>query len=156
MKWEKKLSTFCLLVLPLFLVIVFLTISGSLAKQMTSTSISDFARVAEFDIEIIPPEELAYLSENDSLRHTFTGKEERISFDFKVINHDEADVICTPYFEGNVTFYVYVEGVDRENFIVEIGEAVDFTIEIIPDGLKSEVLAANLVVNVKQFKEEVT
>ena len=141
----------CSILLPIILVIGLLTIVNTLAKQMTSTPVSDSAKVAEFNIIIIPPEELADLSIDDPLQHTFSNIGQEISFDFRIINNYEVAVKCTPYFGGDVRFSTMVDDIAVESFIVEIGEEVEFTITIISDGLIAETLETNLVINVEQL-----
>ena len=151
MNRRKKITILCLILFQIILLVSSLTIVSTMARQFTSTSKYDSAKVAEFNIEIAAPEELVLLSEENPFQHLFTGKGQTISFDFSITNSDEVIVICTPYFHGDVSFNTIVNEKVYDSFIVGIGETVDFTIVVISDGLRAEALATNLVINVEQL-----
>ena len=148
---KSKLKILCSIFFPILILLVSLTIVNTVAKYIVSSSNNDSAEVAEFNIEIIAPQELATVSEENPLEYLFKKKEQTLSFDFKIINNEEVSVICVPYFDSDVQFDVIVDETICDDFIVEIGETVDFTIVVLPDGLELEALATSLVIEVEQL-----
>ena len=127
-----------------------LTMVDTLAKYIDSFLFTERLTVAEFNVSIFPPEELETVSEESPFVHSFSEKEQSLSFDFSVVNNRQVVIRCTPLFEEEVFYHMIVDGERQESFIVDMGEKVDFTLVVFSDGFKANFLPANLIVQVEQ------
>ena len=138
------------IVLLIIVLIALFTVTSTLAKHITSMTNSDSAEVAEFNVTISAPDELNSASEHNPYILSFTGEDQTISLGFSIFNDNEIVVICTPYFDSDVQFDVIVNEEIVDYFVIGIGETVDFSIEMISDGLIAEALATKLILSIEQ------
>ena len=130
---------------------VSITAINTFSKYVHSNTVTDSAVVAKFDITIIAPGEFDSVSGNNPYQHLFYDGDETISFNFKIINNKEVDVICAPYISNNIGYKVSVSGKSCESFIVKAGDTVSFKMTIMPTGLSEEATLATLIVDIEQI-----
>ena len=139
------------ILISILLLLTTFTITSTLAKHMHTTIMTDSAEVAKFGIEIGEPIELQYISENNPFEHSFSDKGQTLALNFKVTNNKEVTVLCTPYIDSDVQFYISIEDGIYEDFIIEIGETIYFQVIILSNGLSAEATTANLALEIEQL-----
>ena len=139
------------LFISLMIVFVILSIPDTFARFLRSSTSSDAAKVAEFDIELKTPMVLEGISQGNPFDVQFSEKGQNTSFEFAITNNRQVVVQCIPFFDENVNYQIIVEGEAVERFVVGVGEEISFTIVIYSDGLKAFTLATNLIVQIEQL-----
>ena len=127
------------------------TTANTWGKYTHTTTKTDSAAVAEFDIEIIAPVEFDAVSEETPYQHSFSEKGQTKSFDFRITNNKSVTVICTPTIDSNLQYNIITSGAVCESFVVEIGETVDFQVVLLSTGLKAVAITANLTLDIQQI-----
>ena len=150
---NKKRNGFYVLFFTALLLFCVVSITFTFAKLMYTTIMSDSAAVAKFDIDVIAPAEFDYASFENPFEHSFSGKDQSLIFHFEVTNNAEVDVICTPYFDNEVPYYILVDEIVHENFNLDIGETVSFQVVVLADGLGVEATLSNLILEIEQRSE---
>jgi len=148
---RKKRSLFYVIPFLVLFCVVSFTTSKAFARYLYSFTGTDSAMVAKFDFEIIPPAEFVSVSSDDPYIYSFSGSEETKSLSFKIINHKEIDVICTPSIDSNVQYEIFVLDTACENFIVRAGEEVEFQVVVLAEGLSEEAIVATLLLDIEQL-----
>jgi|GEM_PF-4619139 len=94
------------------------------AKYVTQTSSSDQARVAKFDVEVIPPKDWLIDEENEII-FTVPGNIEEIEVPFIVVNNSEVKVRCriNAYHERLGTY-------ELGEWVIDMGEMRECLVEI--------------------------
>ena len=147
---EKRNTLFMMLITVLILACLF-TVSFTFAKYLYTTFNTDSAEVAKFDVDIIAPSELGHISSESPFAHSFSDKDQSITFDFVVTNNKEVTVICTPHFDNEVQYYILIDEIEYESFVVEIGETIYFKVVVLADGLGIEETFTNFVLEISQL-----
>jgi len=138
------LCTFFLLISAL------LTISTSFAKYVTNSHISASAIAAEFNVEIIAPDELQFVSAEAPYKHVFSTEDEIKQLEFSIANNGEVSVWCMVSIGGDIQYRIIVDDAVRDNFTLKTGEHIDFMVEILSTGLSSNITDATLILDVQQ------
>ena len=148
----KNRAVFYALSIFLICLAVSFTALGTLGKFVCSFTGTDSAEAAKFDIEIIAPEEFAFISDDNPYQYSFSEQDETKELDFKIINKKDVPVICTPYIDNHEGYEVYAAGSPCGSFIVEAGKTVDFKIIIMTAQLNENAQSAALVLDIQQFQ----
>ena len=141
---DNKCRNTHILLIGMWILIVLMvkTIPIVVAKYAIQSDFSDQARVAKFDIEVIPPNEWL-TDETNQIVFTLPGNVTEVGVPFIVINNSEVKVLC------NINAYHENLGIQRlGEWEIDIGEEVVCKIEI-PESAIGESLF-ELIVLVEQ------
>ena len=144
-------TIFCTILISVVLLAGSFSIVGTFAKHLHISTGIDSAEVAEFDIEIIAPPILGPATAEDPYQYSFSAKGQSRAFGFRIKNNKEVAIICTPYIEGNVQYTILGEAGAADHFVLEIGESVDFRVDVLSDGLTTKTTVAKLVIDIEQL-----
>ena len=152
-----KISTEKKKLLSAFLIFVILILSLGITRQtfgMFSRSfvMMDSASAAKFDVKIMAPEEFWPGQDKSDFEYRFLSNMDIQRFAFQVTNNGEAEILCRPYINSDITYRIYVEEDARAEFIVAANETVSFWLVIAPDGLDTNVRNAELFVDIRQME----
>jgi len=136
----------------LLLALSFGMIQVTLGRFLMTSSLTDSAAAAEFDVLITAPAEFLTEQGEGVFEYRFLSAIDIRGFGFSVTNNGEVDVLCRPYITGGVFYRIYIDGKECAEFAVTAGEAVDFDLAIAPDGLDTNIRNAELFIDVQQLK----
>ena len=132
--------------IALLLVLVLMTLPGSLGRFLAGGRLSDSAYMAEFAVRVAPLGALPR-GEAADLRLFEAGGPRGLAFE--AVNGGEVDVCITPHIEG-VWFETWVEGHPTADFSVAAGETMTFWVVIHPDGLSELETETALWLDIRQ------
>ena len=143
--------------LTAFLTFVILILSLGMTQQtfgMFSRSfiVTDSAVAAEFDVIITAPKEFWSEHGESDFEYHFRSDIDIQGFVFQVTNNGEAEILCKPYINSDITYRIYVEEEACTEFIVAANETVSFWLVIAPDGLDTNVRNAELFIDIRQME----
>jgi hypothetical protein len=145
-KWEIIFAVFVLIIL----VFSALTMQGTFGRFMQIETASDSAFAAEFDVVITPPSDFVWQQGASVLDHTFITADETGEYIFQATNYSETDIVCRPYVTNGVSYGVYVDGRNCNEFTVSAGRSVFFTLVISAGGIGADVTEASFCVDIEQ------
>ena len=146
-------KTTCGLTLLLILSVAAYTIPKTLGEFAHTIKMSDSAIVSRFDIEVTVPKEFDETSSKKHSRYYFPTQKSEISFDFKVRNNSEVPILCQPYINNGIKFHITIENQVQDKFALGVGEAINFQLVIMSDGLTTYATDANLFIDAQQLYE---
>ena len=142
----------CALILFFAFAVVLYTVPGAFGKFAQVFSVGDSAFAAKFDIELTAPDGFDSISQGEHYQHYFVQAGDEASFSFRIRNNSEVLVLCTPYIDSDIAYYVVVENEAQSEFVIGMGETVDFEIIVMSDGLSADITVASLFVDVQQIE----
>ena len=140
-----------------FLIFVILFLLLGITRQTLgifsrSFVLTDSAMAAKFDVMITAPKEFWPQQGDSNFEYRFLSEMDFRGFVFQVTNNGEAEVLCKPHINSDVTYRVYVEEEARDEFIVAAKETVSFWLIIAPDGLDANIRNAELLIDIQQME----
>jgi len=148
-----KRNVVCILIL-VFLTIVCKT-PDTFAKLLETIVIDDSAVAAKFDVSITIPDELNKALEYN-YEYYFSLDEENKSFEFKINNNSEVNVICTLYVEGYTQYEILISDEPQNEIFLGMGENADFQLIVYSDGLSTDITEISFLIDIQQAEEEIT
>jgi len=130
----------------LLLVLVMLTLPGSLGRFSLSGRLSDSASVAEFEVRIIP---LWAVPADDDLDLRFWPGSGPRRLPFEAVNTGEVDVTITPHIPGALC-HAEADSLTQDEIFLPAGGRVVFRVVILLDGLGPQILETELFLDIRQ------
>ena len=143
----KRQKTVYILTLLVILTSIY-TFPNTYGKYKQSIKENDSAYSAKFDIDIISLEQFNLNSYNE---YYFTMPGDEISLNFRIVNNSEVSAICRPYINNGVAYRIITKDGAKSEFIVGIGEIVEFQLIIMSGGLSAIITEASLFVDIQQL-----
>ena len=143
-----------ILILLLLLIAIMHTFSNSLGRFSHSVNVNDSAFAAKFNIDIITPDELSSVSSDNHYQYYFPMQGDVISFAFKISNNSEVAVICHPHINNGIRYHVILDGVYQNEFVLNSGEAINFQLIVLSDGLNTNITQSSLLLDITQLEGE--
>ena len=137
--------------LALFL-LSFGAIPGTHGRFSQSFALFDSTLSAEFDVVITPPEEFIPDKDGHVFAYNFLTEIDIKGLAFRAANNGDTDVICRPYFDDEITYRVYVAEELITEFIVEAKDVVDFWLILGPNGLDTNLLEVEFIIDIQQWE----
>ena len=145
---RKALLTFLLMALSI--VSISMT-QVTYAKFSQSFIQADSALAVAFDIDIAAPEEISLEQGQGVYEYHFLSEMDIKGLPFTIANNAEVAIVCKPYISGDVTYRIYVAGEAETEFIVEANETVDFWLTLAADGLSTEIVDVEFLIDIQQL-----
>ena len=147
-----KRKTICILAFLLILTVAVYGIPDTFGRFMQGFIGIDSAFAAKFNIEITTPDEFDSISSENQYQHYFLTEGATKRFSFRIRNGSEVLVSCRPYINNNVQYCVLVDEEIQNEFLLDMGEAVDFQLIVMSEGLSTEITEASLLIDIQQME----
>ena len=144
-------KTVYLFVLLLLLTLAFYALPGTLGSYIHTFYRSDSANTAKFNVVITAPDELSELGTDNSYHYYFPADDTTKTLDFTAGNFGETTVICTPHINNGISYRIFVSGELQNDFVIPIGESVDFQLVILAAQLDAEIKEASFFIDIEQL-----
>ena len=150
-----KISTEKKKLLSAFLIFVILILSLGITRQTfgifsRSFVVMDSAMAAEFDVIITDPEEFWSKHGESNYEYHFLSDLDFQGLVFQITNNGDAEILCKPYINSDITYRIYIEEEVCTEFFVAANETVSFWLVIAPDGLDTNVRNVKFFVDIQQ------
>ena len=148
---QKQKNLLFFLVIPL-LVLSLGTVQETFGRLSQVQTVTDSATAAKFDLTITTPKEFWSEQGENFFEYYFLSDTDIQGFYFQVENNGEADLLCRPYINNDITYRIYVDEEECTEFIVSAKETVNFWLIISPNGLDTNITYAELSIDTWQIE----